>query len=316
MAVNMATDRLIHLHGTDVWVRTLPGIPTALASQTPDVDTPVLLVHGVGSSLDTWGDVPERLSERGLPVIAVDLPGHGRSSKAPGDYSLGALASTLRDLLDHLGHERVHMVGHSLGGGITMQFAYQFPTRPASLVLVSSGGLGEEVFSGLRAAALPGADLALRLALNKRTLGGLDWVGERLTRIGIEPNTLTGGALKTVRRLSDMENRAAFLATVRSVINTKGQRVSALDKLSLINGERVMIIWGDKDPMIPHTHGENAHALLPGSQFVIFGDAGHEPHVSDPRRFTSLIIEHVTHQETFTAPISLQMTRHLDIRLK
>jgi len=288
----MTTDRLIHLHGTDVWTRTLLG------DQDPSAPIPpVLLVHGVGSSLETWGDVPERLSERGIPVIAVDLPGHGRSSKAPGDYSLGAFASTLRDLLDHLGHERVHLVGHSLGGGISMQFTYQFPTRPASLVLVSSGGLGEEVFPGLRAAALPGADLALRLALNKRTLAGLDWAGERLSRIGIQPHALTGGALDTVRKLSEVESRAAFLATVRSVINTKGQRVSALGKLSLVDGERVLIIWGDKDPMIPHSHGENAHSLLPGSQFVTFDGAGHEPHANDPARFASLIAEHVARQE-------------------
>lgn len=292
-------DRLIHLHGTDVWTRTLPGAQVRSAVQSP-----VLLVHGVASSLDTWGDLPDRLSERGIPVIAMDLPGHGRSSKAPGDYSLGSLASTLRDLLDYLGHERVHLVGHSLGGGISMQFTYQFPTRPVSLALVSSGGLGEEVFPGLRAATLPGANLALRLALNERTLAGLDWAGERLSRIGWQPHALSGGALDTVRKLSDMEHRAAFLSTVRSVINTKGQRVSALSKLTLMNGERVLIIWGDKDPMIPHSHGENAHALLPGSQFVIFGGAGHEPHVTDPERFTSLIAEHVARQDAHVGTLT------------
>lgn len=292
-------DRLIHLHGTDVWTRTLPGAQVRSAVQTP-----VLLVHGVASSLDTWGDLPDRLSERGIPVIAMDLPGHGRSSKAPGDYSLGSLASTLRDLLDYLGHERVHLVGHSLGGGISMQFTYQFPTRPVSLALVSSGGLGEEVFPGLRAATLPGANLALRLALNERTLAGLDWAGERLSRIGWQPHALSGGALDTVRKLSDVEHRAAFLSTVRSVINTKGQRVSALSKLTLMNGERVLIIWGDKDPMIPHSHGENAHALLPGSQFVIFGGAGHEPHVTDPERFTSLIAEHVARQDAHVGTLT------------
>lgn len=289
----MSSERLIHLHGRDVWTRILPASGTG-----PTARIPVLLVHGIGSSLDTWGDVPERLSAQGLPVIAVDLPGHGRSSKAPGDYSLGSLASTLRDLLDHLGHDQVHLVGHSLGGGISMQFSYQFPTRPVSLTLVSSGGLGEEVFPGLRAAALPGADLALRLAINERTIAGLDWAGDRLARVGYRPHALTGGALDTVRRLSVPENRVAFLSTVRSVISTRGQRVSALDKLSLMDGERVLIIWGDRDPMIPHAHGENAHALLPGSRLVIFPGAGHEPHAADPGRFTSLIVEQVTRQET------------------
>jgi pimeloyl-ACP methyl ester carboxylesterase len=295
MAVSMSTDQLIHLHGRDVWTRILPG-----------EGAPVLLVHGIGSSQDTWGDIPDRLSQQGIPVVAVDLPGHGNSSKAPGDYSLGSLASTLRDLLDHLGHEKVHLVGHSLGGGISMQFTYQFPGRPLSLALISSGGLGEEVFPGLRAAALPGADLALKLALNKRTLAGLDWAGERLSRFGYKPHALNGGAIDTVRRLSDDENRAAFLSTVRSVISTKGQRVSALDKLAFVQGEQVLIMWGDKDPMIPHSHGENAHALLPGSQLEIFHGAGHEPHTYDPDRFTDLIAGHVAaHQispaETTTA---------------
>jgi pimeloyl-ACP methyl ester carboxylesterase len=292
MAVTMGTEELIHLHGTEVWTRTLPAAPVSTPTQTP-----VLLVHGVGSSMETWGSIPEQLSERGIPVIALDLPGHGNSSKGPGDYSLGSLACTLRDLLDHLGHEHVHLVGHSLGGGISLQFTYQFPNRPRSLALVSSGGLGEEVFTGLRAATLPGANVALRLALNKRTLAGLDWAGERLSRLGIRPHALTSGALDTVRKLSDVDSREAFISTVRSVINTKGQAVSALNKLTLVDGERVLIIWGDKDPMIPHAHGQNAHALLPGSQFITFGGAGHEPHATDPERFTSVIAQHIARQE-------------------
>jgi pimeloyl-ACP methyl ester carboxylesterase len=278
----MTAARLIHLHGRDVWTRTLPGD-----------GAPVLLVHGIASSQETWGDIPERLSEQGIPVVVVDLPGHGNSSKAPGDYSLGSMASTLRDLLEHLGHDRVHLVGHSLGGGISMQFTYQFPDRPLSLTLVSSGGLGEEVFPGLRAAALPGADLALRLALNKRTLAGLDWAQDRLAKFGFKENVLNGGAMDTVRRLSSEEHRAAFLSTVRSVISTKGQRVSALDKLALVNGESVLIVWGDKDPMIPLAHGQAAHALLPGSELIIFPGAGHEPHAYDSDRFVSVVSGHI-----------------------
>ncbi len=96
----------VPLHGREVAFRELPG-----------TGTPLLLVHGIGSSADTWGDIPERLSALGHHVVAVDLCGHGESSKGPGDYSLGSLASTLRDLLDDRGLDRVHLVGHSLGGG-------------------------------------------------------------------------------------------------------------------------------------------------------------------------------------------------------
>ncbi len=288
----MTTAKLVHVHGRDVWTRTLPG-----------EGAPVLFVHGIASSQETWGDIPDRLSEQGIPVVAVDLPGHGNSSKAPGDYSLGSMASTLRDLLDHLGHDKVHLVGHSLGGGISLQFTYQFPNRPLSLTLVSSGGLGEEVFPGLRAAALPGADLALKLALNKRTIAGLDWAEEHLSKIGFREKVLSGGAMDTVRRLSGDEDRAAFLSTVRSVISTKGQRVSALDKLALVDGERVLIVWGDKDPMIPHSHGEAAHSLLPGSDLTIFRGAGHEPHTYDSDRFVELVTSHVGRHAMPTAEI-------------
>jgi pimeloyl-ACP methyl ester carboxylesterase len=262
--------------------------------ELPGTGTPVLLIHGIGSSGDTWGDIPERLSARGVSVVSVDLPGHGESSRGPGDYSLGSTASTLRDLLDHLGIERVHLVGHSLGGGVSMQFAYQFPERVDTMTLVSSGGLGEETFTGLRAASLPGSELALKWAINARTLKGASWVGDKLGRIGLHPHALSPRALETVSWLGEDDRRAAFLATLRSVVSPRGQSVSALDKLHLMSGRRILIIWGDRDPMIPMKHGENAHALLPGSRFVVFPGAAHEPHVHDPDRFTDLVLEHVS----------------------
>ena len=165
-AISPAGQRLISLHGRDLAVSEYPG-----------TGVPLLLVHGLGSSTQTWLDVPQRLAATGAHVIAVDLPGHGESSKLPGDYSLGAMANSLRDLLDHLGIDRAHFVGHSLGGGVTMQFQYQFPERIASIALVSSGGLGEEIFPLLRAASLPGADLVIRAAINNRTLNAASWGG-------------------------------------------------------------------------------------------------------------------------------------------
>lgn len=276
------TRQFATLHGREVAYAWWPGEGTAL-----------LFVHGIGSSLQTWGDIPSRLADDGLPVLAVDLPGHGQSSREPGDYSLGALASTLRDLLDHLQVEQVHLIGHSLGGGVSMQFAYQFPERVASIVLVSSGGLGEEAFSGLRAASLPGSELALKWAINRRTLAGAARVGEALARIGLHPHALSPSALETVSWLGEDDRRAAFLATLRSVVSPRGQRVSALDKLHLMAQRRVLIIWGDRDPMIPVAHGLQAHAQMPGSELVVFPGAGHEPHVHDPERFIDLVRAHV-----------------------
>jgi pimeloyl-ACP methyl ester carboxylesterase len=122
----------------------------------------LLLVHGITSSSRTWREVMPALAED-FDVIAPDLPGHGRSGKPRGDYSLGAYASGLRDLLVVLGVRSATVVGHSLGGGIAMQFAYQFPERVERLVLVDSGGLGDEVSLVLRAATLPGAEFVLPL---------------------------------------------------------------------------------------------------------------------------------------------------------
>jgi pimeloyl-ACP methyl ester carboxylesterase len=270
------------LNGRDIAYRDLPGI-----------GTPLLLVHGIGSNADTWGDIPDRLSATGRRVIAVDLPGHGQSSRDRGDYSLGSLASTLRDLLAAEHIDRVHLVGHSLGGGVSMQFAYQFPERVASMVLEASGGLGEEAFTGLRAASLPGSELVIGWAINEKTIRAATWIGERLGRVGLSPHALSPHALETVSWLSEPDRRTAFLATLRSVVSPKGQRVSALDKLHLMEASRVLIIWGDRDPMIPMQHGENAHAMLAGSRFVVFPGAGHEPHLHDPQRFTDLVAEHV-----------------------
>ena len=288
MTPSSLTDRtLVDLPGRQLAYRDLGG------ADASSVAIPTLMVHGIGSSMDTWGTVPEQMAQAGLRVIVVDLPGHGGSSPGRGDYSLGALASTLRDLLDALGIERVHFVGHSLGGGIAMQFTYQFPERVQSLLLEASGGLGEEVFPALRAASLPGAHAFIGWALNERTLTGAAWLGDRLARLGITPHALSPLALQTAGRLSDPDRRAAFLATVRGVISPRGQAVSAMATVPLWSDRPVLIVWGDRDPMIPAAHGRRAHDAIPGSRLVIFPGAGHEPHQHDPERFAALAVEHV-----------------------
>src|SRR5664279_4593115 len=127
--------------------------------QAGDPSLPVLLlVHGITSSSATWDPVIPALAEH-AHVIAPDLLGHGESDKPRADYSLGAFASVLRDLLERLGHDQASVVGHSFGGGVAMQFAYQYPAQCDRMVLVSSGGLGREVSTALRAATLPGVEL-------------------------------------------------------------------------------------------------------------------------------------------------------------
>src|SRR6266545_6244135 len=130
----------------------------------------IVLVHGITSTSSTWERVLPALAKR-FTVLAPDLLGHGGSAKPRGDYSLGAYASGVRDLLIALGHERATFVGHSLGGGVAMQLAYQFPEHCEHLVLVASGGLGREITVLLRAASLPGSELVLPLLVNEQLVG-------------------------------------------------------------------------------------------------------------------------------------------------
>jgi pimeloyl-ACP methyl ester carboxylesterase len=221
-------------------------------------------------------------------VIAPDLPGHGASAPGGGDFSIGAMASSLRDLLVTLGHERVTLVGHSLGGGVAMQLAYQFPEMTERLVLVSSGGLGPEVSLVLRAAALPGADpfISATAGIGGRVGAA---VGRGLTAIGLRPNADVAEVLRGYASLTDPERRAAFLATLRAVIGTGGQRVDATDRLYLAELLPVLIVWGERDSIIPVRHGEDAHRAIPGSRLEVFEDVGHLPQLEAPGRFIAAL---------------------------
>ncbi len=276
------TMRTTVLHGRVVAHREVPGSGPLL-----------VLVHGVGSSSATWTPVLQYLERAGAHVLLVDLPGHGASDKGRGDYSLGALASTIRDLLDELGHQRCVLVGHSLGGGVSLQFAYQFPQRCDGLVLVASGGLGPEAFGLLRAASLPGAELVLPLVTHARTVSTLDFARQALGRLGLRDALLSDEAMETLRGLHDPAARRAFLATLRGVVDVSGQRVSAVAKLPAAADLPVLIVWGDRDPILPVAHGISAAELLPAARLVVFPGAGHEPHRHDPERFAELVVDHV-----------------------
>jgi pimeloyl-ACP methyl ester carboxylesterase len=247
----------------------------------------LLLVHGMAGTCENWRSVIEPLA-RHHTVIAPDLPGHGLSAGGPGDYSLGNLAAGLRDLLLVLGHERATIVGHSLGGGIAMQFSYQFPEMVERLVLVSSGGLGLEVSPVLRAAALPGAELFIAAtAATGQKLGGA--IGRGLSKVGIKPVADVAEVARGFGSLAEPDRRRAFLATLRSVIGTEGQRVSAADRFYLAEEVPVLIVWGARDPIIPASHGEDAHRALPGSRLEIFDGVGHLPQVEQPGRFIAVL---------------------------
>jgi pimeloyl-ACP methyl ester carboxylesterase len=252
----------------------------------------LMLIHGITSSSATWERVMPYLAER-FTVIAPDLAGHGESAKPRGDYSLGAHASSLRDLLLALGHERATFVGHSLGGGIAMQFSYQFPERCERLVLVDSGGLGRDVNWLLRAATLPGSELVLPLLAATRLLDVGARAGGLLNRLGLGLTTDLQEMARGHSTLSDSAARAAFVHTLRSVVEPGGQRVDASNRLYLAEQLPFLLIWGERDSIIPVSHGHTTHERMPNSRLEVFPRSGHFPHLDEPERFLNVLIEFI-----------------------
>jgi pimeloyl-ACP methyl ester carboxylesterase len=273
--MNTSTSQTVTLHGHSITYVQQGAGPV------------LLLIHGMAGSLETWRSVIDPLA-RTATVLAVDLPGHGASSPGGGDYSLGSLAAGLRDVLTTLGHDRATLVGHSLGGGIAMQFSYQFPEMTERLVLVSSGGLGLEVNPVLRAASLPGANLFLSVTAEATRLAS--GIAGRLLRATHSPSKPGLDELvRSYASLADADRRAAFLATVRSVVDLNGQTVRAGDRLYLAKDLPVLLIWGAEDPIIPVEHARAAHELLPDSTLAVFEGVRHFPHVEAPERFVTAL---------------------------
>lgn len=265
--------------GFDAWEVDLHGhqVVCRMAGSGP----PVVLVHGMVNSSRHWQGVAERLADR-YTVIAPDLIGHGDSATPRGDYSLGAHASVIRDLLSVLGINRASFVGHSLGGGIAMVFFWQFPERVERLALVSSGGLGPEVSPLLRSAAVPGAPTLLRAVANRRAISALHAGGGRLRARGSGVGVQLQAVARAMRPLETAGARDAFVQTLRAVIDRRGQRVSANDRLYLLDGIPTLVVWGERDSTIPIAHGRATHAAVPGSRLVTLPRAAHFPHLEDP----------------------------------
>jgi pimeloyl-ACP methyl ester carboxylesterase len=262
----------IELHGHRVSYR--------IAGEGP----PILLIHGIAGRSEQWIDSMSILAENHT-VVAPDLLGHGRSAKPRGDYSLGAYAAGLRDLLVALDQRKATVVGHSLGGGIALQFSYQFPERTGRLVLVSSGGLGREVHPLLRAATLPGSELVLPLISNDTVRSAGTTVSGLVGKLGFRAGPDIAEFARGYGSLSDADSRQAFLHTLRAVIDHGGQRVNASDRLYLAEDMPSLIVWGRRDPIIPVHHAGAAHRGMPGSRLEVFDDAGHFPQLDEPVRF-------------------------------
>ncbi|SHM72069.1 alpha/beta fold hydrolase [Cryptosporangium aurantiacum] len=251
---------------------------------------PLLLIHGLGGTRRTWRHLIDSLATDHT-VIAADLPGHGHSDAPAGDYSLGAHASALRDLLVALGHSDATLVGHSLGGGIALQFAYQFPERTNRIVLISSGGLGTEVTPLLRAATLPGAAAfvaglgRIPTGLTRRVLPALSVLPGVIARQDTRP------IAEDLRGLAHPRQRRAFLRTARTVIDWRGQTVSASRQLSLLAELPVFITWGSRDRTIPPHHHQALARRIPEAHSLEISTAGHYPHETAPEQLLPAVHE-------------------------
>lgn len=252
-----------------------------------DGDDTILFIHGMAGSSDTWRHVMPTMA-RDHVVVAPDLPGHGRSAKTPGDYSLGAAANTLRDLLIGLDTGPVTVVGQSLGGGVAMQFAYQHPELCERLVLISSGGLGREVNLLLRLLSAPGSEAVLSVAAPwfVRDAGNAvrRWLGDR----GVRADRIDE-MWRAYDSLGDGETRKAFLRTLRSVIDLGGQAVCAEDRLYLTSELPTLVIWGDDDRIIPVAHADHAQRAMPAARVEILEGVGHFPQVEAPAKVAELL---------------------------
>ena len=249
----------------------------------------VLLIHGLAGSSRTWREVHEGLAAE-FDVIAPDLLGHGESAKPMGDYSLGAFASGLRDLLAVLDVPSATIVGHSFGGGVAMQLAYQHPELCDRLVLVGSGGLGREVSWLLRMVTLPGFEYLMPLVFPRVVADAGTQVGRLLSRVGLG-SARVGEMWQAYSSLAGVEHRKAFVRTMRGVIEPGGQTVSALDRLYLASHIPMLIVWGERDDIIPVSHGYAAHEAVAGSRLVVMEGVGHFPHVEAPDDFRAVLTE-------------------------
>lgn len=272
--------------------RVVHGYRRAYLVAGPRLGTaPVLwLVHGIGDSSRTWEPVLPLLAEH-CTVVAPDLLGHGASDKPRADYSIGGFANGMRDLQVVLGVERATIVGHSLGGGVAMQFAYQFPERVERMVLVSSGGLGAEVNPLLRALALPGASHAIAVSAVPRLRQAVVGLGRRLARMGVLDRNDVEDVATIWAGLRDEATRKAFLRTLRAVVDVQGQAVTSRDRLYLAADVPILLVWGDRDPIVPVGHAGLAAEALPHARLTIVPRSGHMPHRSAPASFASAVLD-------------------------
>ena len=278
---------------SESWVE-LPSRTRVYISRRGSGD-PVVLLHGIAHSSDAWAGVIPALARR-HEVVAIDLPGCGRSDKPDTDYSIGAQAAAVRYALDSLGLDLVTVVGHSLGGGIAMMLAYQYPDRVGRLGLVSSAGFGRDLHPLFRAATIPVLPrYAMRVLFHPGVRRGRNLAGQLLSRAAGDPFFVKPSAYRKefeslLEGLEDPAAQRAFTATLRSAGHLGGQAISALDRIGSARFP-VLIVWGSGDRVFPVDHAHRAAKEVPDARLVILDDCGHFPQIEATREFTKVLLD-------------------------
>lgn len=237
-------------------------------------DPPIVLVHGFGGDRANWMFNQAALAAK-RRTIALDLPGHGQSAMDVGDGSRAALAATLLGFLDALGIARAHLVGHSLGGAVSLATALDTPGRVASLTLVASAGLGPEI---------DGAYLAAFLAAERRRD-----MTEALKRLFGNPEAVTRAMVEEVLKAKRMDGAQAALTAIAGA-NFPGGRQDAVAPARLAAlATPALVIWGERDAIIPAAHAQS----VPGAQTLVVPGAGHMVHLEAPGPVGEAILRHV-----------------------
>lgn len=285
---------------SDVSVR-IPG--GTMACTVSGRGRPLVLIHGLGGSRHSWRHLIGPLAED-FTVVVPDLPGHGESDAPAGDYSIGAHATAVRDLLLALDLSSASVVGHSLGGGVGMGFAYLFPERISRLALIASGGLGPGVTPLLRAATLPGAGAVVR---------ALSHLPPPVTRTALPMLARLPGVLARqdsapladgLAGLAHPRRREAFLRTAAAVLDWRGQTIDARNQLGVLTGLPLLLLWGSHDRTIPVRQQRALAGQLSHATAHEISGAGHYPHETAPGRLLPLLKQFLGDTAPFRYPVT------------
>lgn len=255
---------------------------------------PVLLLHGLGTSMVTWFYNLSALVKSGFRVLAMDLPGHGDSDK-PKDlvYDPNGAVELIRQFLDTLGLSKISLVGNSAGGLVVGMFSLAYPQRVDKLVLVAAGGLGREVTWVLRAVSVPVlGELLYQPALQSP---------ENLARhIFHRPPPFLPEVLPEMERVRTLPGaRRAAIKSIRSSISLVGQRKERflLDRLKGFP-RPVLTVWGANDAILPVSQARAAKSVLPSAEVSIMPECGHWPHMEKPELFNHTLIQFLGEDST------------------